>query len=148
MGDLLAGTTVKALDTTVTVANAQATTVTTTSTSYTTSGTDCAVSFVAPTTGRVIIHTIARCVNDGATGGTLVAPETRTGGTVGSGTVVESAADTNGTSHYGTNFARGSATHLLTGLTAGSTYNVRLLMRVTAGTGSIANREVIIQPAT
>jgi hypothetical protein len=147
MPDLLAGSTVRALDTTVTVSNSQGTSVDVTSTTFTTSGTDCAVTFTAPTTGRVLIHTSARLINS-STNGSLAAPETRTGGVIGSGTIVDAAADTNAVAHYGNSFSRATSTHLLSGLTPGATYNTRILMRAQGATASIANRELIVAPAT
>jgi hypothetical protein len=154
MPDLLPGTTVKALDTPATVSSAQSAAVSTTSTAYTTTGADCAVVFVAPTTGRVMIHLSARMqVTPGtATSGALIAPQTRTGGVVGSGTLVEDAADQSAASHYGgTAFERQGIWHLLTGLTPGSTYNTRLLMKSSVGgtdTANFAHRELIVSPAT
>lgn len=150
MGDLLAGTPVLALDFPPTVNDQEGTTVTTSSTTFTTSGADCAVVFTAPTTGRVKIHTAARMVNTSTSSGTICAPQTRTGATIGSGTIVEDAADANGPSHYGNTFASIGRTHLLTGLTPGSVYNTRILMRCSAGaeTASFANREIIVEPAT
>jgi hypothetical protein len=155
MPDLLAGSIMRALDTTATLASVAGTSIDTTSITYTaavTGGTyaDCAVVFVAPTTGRVKIYTSARLINSGATAGTLIVPETRTGGIIGAGTVVETASDGNGVSHYGTTFSRLGATHLLSGLIPGATYNARLLHRtsVATGTASIALRELIVEPAT
>ena len=150
MPDLPAGSIVKALDTPPTVADTQSATVTTTSTAYTTSGTDCAVVWVAPTTGRVLIHTAARMVNSSTTSGSLIAPETRTGAVIGSGTVVQAPVDALGTSHYGNTFARSGTVTLLSGLTPGATYHTRLLMRTSVGTdtASFASRELIIVPAT
>lgn len=150
MPDLLAGTIVKALDTPPTVFDDQSASFDFTSTTYTTASTagsyvDCAVVFTAPTTGRVKISTSARLINTTATGGALVAPETRTGGTVGSGTVVDAAADDASTAHYGTTFSRGGASHILSGLTPGSVYNTRLLHRASAGTGSAALRGLIVE---
>lgn len=150
MPDLLPGTIVLAADTPVTVSAQQGTSFDATTTTYDVTSTaggyaDCAVVFVAPTSGRVIIHTSARMINSVSTSGTLVAPETRTGGTVGSGTVVESATDNSGASHYGSTFARSGAAHLLTGLTPGATYNTRLLHRASANTATIALRELIVQ---
>lgn len=152
MTDLAAGTRVQAQDFPPAKNDRQTASFDATTTTYDVTSTagsyaDCGTSFVAPTSGRVVITTSARCINS-STSGTLVAPETRTGGTVGSGTVVESADDSIGCSHYGNSFARVSASHLLTGLTAGSTYNVRLLHRATANTASIAHREVVVQPTT
>ncbi|MGW1039899.1 hypothetical protein [Streptomyces sp. NPDC002547] len=153
MPDLLAGTITKALDTPPTVSNVQTTSVGTQSTTFTTTGADCAVVFVAPTTGRVIIHTVARMQvsPSGSTGGAIIAPQTRTGATVGSGTIVEDAGDVNGASHYGDNFSSIGRPHLLTGLTPGAIYNTRLLMRLSTGTtptANFANRELIVEPAT
>jgi hypothetical protein len=150
MPDLPAGSIIKALDTPPTVVDAQSATVTTTSTAYTTSGTDCAVAWVAPTTGRVMIHTAARMLNSAATSGSLIAPETRTGGVIGAGIVVETPIDAIGASNYGTAFARSSADHVLSGLTPGATYNTRLLMRssVATDTATFALRELIVQPLT
>lgn len=150
MPDLLAGSIVRALDTPPTEQDTQGTTVTTTSTTFTTSGTSCAVSFIAPTTGRVRIHVSARCVNSSATSGTLFSPETREGATVGSGTIVEAASDSIGGSHYGSTFAVSGKTHTLIGLTPGAAYNSRILMRSSAGadTASFANRYIEVTPAT
>lgn len=150
MPDLLPGSIIRAQDTPPTVSDAQSGTVTTTSTSYVTTGADCAAVFTAPTTGRVMIQTAARMLNSAATSGSLIAPETRTGGVVGGGTVVETPIDAIGASNYGTTFARASADHLLTGLQPGATYNTRLLMRTSVGTdtASFALRELIIKPVT
>ncbi|MEU6649520.1 hypothetical protein ABZ904_08735 [Streptomyces sp. NPDC046900] len=153
MGDLPAGSTVKALDTPSTVSNAQSATVSTTSTTYATAGTDCAVVFTAPTTGRVMIHLSARMtLSAGSTSGALMSPQTRTGGVVGSGTIVEDAADQTAVSHYGgTAFERQGIWHLLSNLTPGAVYNTRLLMALSSGgtgTASFAHRELIVSPAT
>lgn len=150
MGDLLPGTTVKGMDSPPTVSDIEGATVTTTSTTFTTSGADCAVVFTAPTTGRVKIHTSARMINSSTTSGTICAPQTRTGPTIGSGTVVEDASDALGPSHYGNTFSAIGRTHLLTGLTPGATYNTRLLMRSSNSTetATFANRELIVEPAT
>lgn len=153
MPDLLAGTIIKALDTPPTQADSAANSYDTNGTGFTTGNVtvgsyeDVAVVFTAPTTGRVEIITNARLINT-STSGTLVAPETRAGGVIGSGTPIELATDGIGVSHYGTTFARASVTHLLTGLTPGNVYNTRLLHRVSANSGSIALRELIVKPAT
>jgi hypothetical protein len=152
MPDYLAGTTVLAADTPPAVSAAQGGSYDATTTAYdvtTTAGTyaDCAVVFTAPTSGRVLIHTAMRAINS-ATSGSLVAPETRLGSTIGVGTVVEAAADNIGCASYGTTFQRQGATHLLTGLTAGASYNTRLLHRASAGTATFANRELIVSPTS
>lgn len=155
MPDLLAGTTVRAADTPPSVSATAGNSYDTNSSTYTTgsvtAGTyeECAVTFVAPTTGRVKITTVARLINS-STSGTLVAPETREGSVIGQGAVVEAASDGIGVSHYGNNFARSGVSHMLSGLTPGATYNTRLLHRVSnaVNSGSIALRELIVEPCT
>lgn len=135
------------------VSSVQAGSFTANSTTYTTatasgSYVDCAVVFTAPPSGTVYVSVSARLFN-AATSGSLVSPETRTGGVIGAGTVLEGASDGIGVSHYGAAFARSGIRHLLSGLTPGETYNTRLLHRTTTGTdaASIALRELIIEPA-
>lgn len=152
MPDLLAGTTVKALDTPPTVSARGDSSFTATNTSFdvtTTGGTyeEVGVVIVAPTSGRVKIHTSARLLNS-STGGTLVSPQIRTGDVIGGGTEVQSVGDGHGVSHYGNSFARLGATTLVDGLTPGESYNVRLLHRASANTATIALRELIVEPAT
>ncbi|MFF0598050.1 hypothetical protein [Streptomyces antibioticus] len=150
MPDLLAGSRITALDTPPMATAASGGTVTTTSTSFVTAGADVAVAFTAPTSGRVLIQTTARMINTSATSGTLISPETRTGSSIGSGTIIEAASDANGASHYGSTFARGTASHPITGLTPGAVYNTRLLMRssLVTETASFANREITVLPVT
>ncbi|GAA3121650.1 hypothetical protein [Streptomyces echinatus] len=109
----------------------------------------CGVSFIAPLSGRVLITTGARVDNTSATAGSLIAPETREGSSIGSGSIVEAALDINGYGSYGTVFMRATATHLLTGLTPGANYNTRLLHRTSQSgtTASFALRELIVAPA-
>lgn len=139
---------------TATVRDFQSATYTTTSVVYVASGTTgyvhCGVTFVAPLTGRVEISTQARMVNETATSGCLIAPETRTGSNIGSGSIVEAAADGSGTSNYGNTFARHGVNHILEGLTPGASYNTRLLSRtsVAAATATFALRELIVSPVT
>lgn len=150
MPDLLAGTTVKAVDTPPAVVDVADASFDATSTTYTTTATggsyeECAVTFVAPTSGRVRISLSARLINSG-TAGTLVTAETRTGATIGAGTIVDGAAD-RGPSHYGNAFARFGTSRMVTGLTPGASYNTLVLHRVSAAsTGSIALRELIVEP--
>jgi hypothetical protein len=153
MPDLLAGSTVKGLDTPPSQADAEGSSYSFTSTTYTTATTagtyvDCAVTFTAPTSGRVLICVNARVTNS-TTQGTLIAAEVRIGSTVGSGTVVDAAADNNAVGSYTGTFERMGITHMLAGLTPGQVYNARLLHRVAAAsTGSAANRELIVSPLT
>src|SRR5262245_11900447 len=98
MPDLLAGTTVNALDTPPTVNDLETGVFTFTITTYgvaTSGGTyaDCGVAFVGPTSGRVVLKWRSTLTNSGAAIGTLISPVVRTGGTVGTGTVVAAASD-------------------------------------------------------
>jgi hypothetical protein len=72
----------------------------------------------------------------------------RTGGTVGSGSVVTASADSSSVRSSTTALSRSGVSQLITGLTPGSTYNVRLDHRVGAGTGTISSRSVIAQPTS
>jgi hypothetical protein len=155
MGDLLAGTTVQALDTPITVQDSSVSSFTFNSTSY---GVDAdsgayeevGVAFVACTTGRALVHTLASVDRDTAATFTACAPAIRTGGTIGAGTVHTAAADINGVFHFGTDAAQFGATCLISGLTPGDTYNVRLEHRVGGGggTGTIQQRAVIVTPCS
>jgi hypothetical protein len=153
MSDLLAGTTVKALDTPATVTNAQAGSFTFTITTFGVAiagGTyaDCGVAFVAPTTGRVMIFFDADLSNSTTTA-SFISPVVRTGGTVGSGSTVAAASLDEAIHVAGTNGHHFGNTRLITGLTAGTTYNVRLEHRVGgASTGTALRRHVTVVPAT
>ncbi|GGK24856.1 hypothetical protein GCM10011583_66160 [Streptomyces camponoticapitis] len=124
------------------------------STSYTTTASagtyaHCQVVFTAPVTGRVEIKTSARMINETASNGCLIAPQTRTGNTPGSGSIIEDASDGLGPSNYGNTFSRHGVSHLLVGLTPGSTYNTRLLHKTSfsGATATFALRELIVSPA-
>lgn len=155
MPDLLAGSTVRGVDTPPTVSDFQSPSFDATSLTYTTASTagtyaDCAVTFVAPTTGRVLIHIAARMTNTVAGNASVISAEVRTGSTVGGGTVVEAADDGRAARQSGTPFNRVGITHLLTGLTPGASYNARILHKNSASgnVASFAQRELIVQPAT
>jgi hypothetical protein len=152
--DLLAGTTVNALDTPPTVQDAEVGSYTFTNTTFgvgTTGGTyaDCGVAFVACTTGRAKIDWSAQLSNGSAGVGAIVAPVVREGSTVGSGTVVHAASLDEMLQVVGTSADRIGTAILVEGLTAGDTYNVRLEHRVgSASTGTAVRRIVIVAPAT
>lgn len=120
---------------------------TTTSTSYTatlTGGTACGKAFVAPPSGKVLI--INNCYFfHSAASFAFCTIRLKTGASIGSGTDVIAAADaeclvTGGVSSQG----RG---RLVTGLTAGSSYNVQQMFRVdTSGTGTFVNKQLIVIP--
>lgn len=135
----------------VTLNSIQTASGTTTSTTYTatlTGGVACAVVFVAPTSGKVLIHNTLRSFTS-TTGFVYCSIEVRTGATPGSGTVVQAAADSLAHLHQ-TNVQayRFGVVGMLTGLVAGDTYNARQLFRVSTGTGTYLDKELIIQPTT
>lgn len=151
MPDLLAGSTVTALDTPPVVTDIADDSYTFTTATFgiaATGGTyaDCAVTFTAPTSGRVLICYGARLVHS-TTSGSLVSAETRTGATIGTGTVVSAASD-RCLSHYGATMARAGVSQVLDGLTPGNTYNTRLLHRMTGatGNGTAALRDLSVSP--
>lgn len=156
MSDLSAGTTVRAGDTPATVSDAQSGSYTATITTFgitAASGSyaDCGVAFVAPTTGRVQITWSGQMANNTAASACELSPFIRTGSTVGSGTtflasvidnkirLVSSAA--NSINHAG-------MTMVVTGLTPGDSYNVRLDHRVSGNTGTFIYRKVAVIPCT
>lgn len=115
-----------------------------TSTSYA-AGTSCGVAFIAPTTGRVLIEWRSFLDNSGANF-TICAPEVRAGSVVGSGAIQVPASDENGLTMEGQNQFRMGMFLPVDGLTPGASYNVQLMHRVTGGTGTLDDREVIVTP--
>lgn len=131
-----------------TVSDRQNTLGTTTSTTYTatlTSGTACGVAFVAPPSGAVLIHNASNMFNSGANH-EFCTVQVRTGGSIGSGTIVFTAADQDAIVANGTPADRHGVTILVTGLTEGSTYNAQQLFKTEAGTGSFSNKFLVVQP--
>ncbi|MFD6770989.1 hypothetical protein ACFWC6_32745 [Micromonospora chalcea] len=129
---------------------------TSTSTSYV-AGTDHGVAFAAPATGKVYVsisgslgtNTIASLA------GAFFSFEVRAGGTVGSGSVVQSADDARSTGLFrpnnptsGFKYAPASGRFLVAGLTPGSTYNVRTMFRTDTGgaTAAVLNRTLVVEP--
>lgn len=152
MTDLLAGTTVRAGDTPPTKVNRQVDSYSVTITTFgvaASAGTynDCAVVFVASTTGRAMVLYDASLDHSGAAS-TSVAPQIREGATIGSGTIFEDASLDNAIVNIGTDLRRYGAHVTLEGLTPGASYNARLLHRVSAITGTIAQRIITVAPCT
>jgi hypothetical protein len=138
----------------VTVSDSQSASATTSSTSYTetlTGGTPAGVAFVAPTSGKVIIHNSSFVKSSSATSGrrTLLSWILRTGAVVGSGTTVLAANDTWAlvSSRSVKDSAFGRST-LITGLTPGNSYNIRQAMKVINGadTGTSQYRHILVKP--
>lgn len=152
MPDLLAGSTVRALDTPPAVSDTQLDGFSFTNTTYgvgSTDGTyvDCGTAFMAPTTGRVLVILSAQIVN-AAVNTTRMAPVVREGPVIGSGAVIVPANDVNSIANQGPNTAVLAAqVALIENLSPGETYNVRLEHRVSGGTGTLWNRRVVVIPS-
>jgi hypothetical protein len=150
MPDLLAGTIVNALDTPPTVENVQTGNFSFNLTTFgidADSGTyvDCGVAFTAPTTGRVVVHMKGTLFNDTAAQNTVLSMVIRAGSTVGAGAVFQAASDDQALVNSGTNPIAIGQSELVTGLTPGDVYNVRLEHRVGANIGTILRRWVAVQ---
>lgn len=147
----LAGQTIKALDFAGYAATSSATDESNfNSTSYTLGGSTTGVSFIAPTSGIVLVTWGGRIQLNSATGvRVLLSAEIRTGSTVGSGTVIYAASDSWALEIGADASSRLEATKVrpITGLTAGSTYNVSLWHKnatSVASAASIYDREVTV----
>lgn len=117
---------------------------TTTSTSFTSTlspANICGTSFVAPTSGKVLITWRATLVNSGANYSSC-SFEIRAGSTVGAGTVFLASADERTISTDSTTYEGQGASEYVSGLTPGATYNVFLTHRVVAGTQTVLRRTV------
>lgn len=121
--------------------------VSTTSLTYVALSGDPGLSFVAPSSGRVLV-TIGAAM-DGTVSDTYstMGFQIRTGAVVGSGTIVRAANDDDVIAHQGLSDFAGGRTTLVTGLTAATTYNVQSLYKLLNGTGTafFARRNVIVQ---
>lgn len=150
MPDLLAGSIIRALDTPPTVSAESTTAILAfTDTSYAAGSPAVGVSFMACTTGRATIQWNGFLDNaTSGTGQTYLSWRLGTGSTVGGGTEVLAADDTRCLLMTGVDQLRNGASYLVTGLTAGSTYNVQLRHKRITGTGDITWRHVIVAPAT
>lgn len=124
---------------------------TSTSTSFTPTlaagGVVAGVAFVAPTSGKVTIVNGCYFWNSGANT-TLVGFHVRTGAVVGSGTTVNGPTDNESNLSNGTNGFSLEKSYILSGLTAGATYNVQQEVRVSAGTGTFNRHYVLALPTT
>lgn len=123
---------------------------TTTSTTYAT-GTVCGVAFVAPPSGKVMIRWSAELHH--GTSFILVSPQVRTGSTVNAGTIVTTpvdwtANDDRTVRNDNALDVRSSDQDLMYSLVPGSSYNVTLLHRVGALTGTIGRRRITVTPTS
>lgn len=123
----------------------------TTSTSFTaslTSGTNPAVVFVAPPSGRVDIGWSCSMYN--STSGQFVncSFEVRTGSSIGAGSVVEAASvyhQVGGKINFDMQVGD---TYMLSGLTPGSTYHARQMYACSGGTGNYKWKKIKVVPAS
>lgn len=123
-----------------------ATSFTSTSTGYTaTGGAVVGRAFTMPPSGQVSIHYGCRIRNSGASASTYPTIQIRTGSTIGSGTVVLAADDSQAIDHAGSISDRNGGSYLFSG-TSGTAYNVQMVHRVEAGTGTFSERQVYVVP--
>lgn len=123
----------------------------TASTSYV-AGTNCGTAFVAPQSGTVLVHHQSGAGHNGTTisVSAYMSFEIRTGGTVGSGSVVVAAHDDNGgrvlnpSTDAGFKYVTATRIVPITGLTPGSTYNARMMFRTTTATGAYLQRHILV----
>jgi hypothetical protein len=123
-------------------------------TSYVAGSPVCGTTFVAPPSGQVFITMTGRIQQSNDGNQTLLSFEVKSGGTIGSGTDVLAASDDRAliageaVNSGSPAIAAASFRHLVTsGLTAGSTYNVRTVHKVTGGSGTVNRRALIVEAA-
>lgn len=111
------------------------------------------VAFTAPPSGQVVIHMsgiISQAINQQAV---FLSCEVKTGSTVGSGTLVGGAANSDRGITAGRAVNSGAPVLMqagrpvyYTGLTPGASYNVRMMHCVDGGSGSVFLRELLVVP--
>lgn len=112
-------------------------------------GTSCGLTFVAPTTGRVLIVWGALLDHNTAGRACIISFRLGKGPQIGSGDVVLPADDTRSIQNVGVNDLGPGGWHPVDGLEPGQTYNVQLQHRVTVGgNGTVSRRSVSVQPLT
>lgn len=125
-----------------------------TSTTFTPGGTVVGTTFVAPASTKVLIHYSVYMDSSLNTNAALFSFEMKTGGTIGSGTLVATAANAERAIVCG-KAVNASAPALLgagntayyTGLTAGATYNVRTMLASDLGnTCHVYYRQIMVVP--
>lgn len=120
----------------------------TTSVTYVNLATICGIDFVAPASGRVMLHYRSLLTCAGASF-TFSAPQVAEGSTVGSGTVFLAASDDRAMFQpFGSTLSLAAST-LVEGLTPFATYNAVLMVRSSVGGVSViaSRREIDVVPA-
>lgn len=120
----------------------------TASTSYVNLGSPEGVAFVAPPSGKVSINWGTRISNNVAGNAGFCTIQVRSGTTVGSGTIISAAADAPAARHVGVDLDKWTRSTPISGLVAGSNYNVQLLFRSSAGanTAFFNDYDVTVSP--
>lgn len=158
--DLLGGTRITALDYPPAVQAFDATTIANiTSTTYTNGSPEVGVTFMAPTTGRVLLTTGGGVRNNSANNDRVfIAPQIFLGTSSAGTEILAPSAPQYGISSGGgqTNddYQFHSRTSLITGLTPGATYYVRTMHAqvnnsgATSSTSDLSGRSLVVVPAT
>lgn len=127
--------------------DSETTTGTTTSTSFTstlTGGTACEVTFVGPTSGRILVINTAQL--DNTSGTSQVSFRLGTGSIPGGGTEILAASELRALKSEGTNLVMASHVYPVSGLTPGTTYNAQQQFATTSGTGTFSRKHLIVIP--
>jgi hypothetical protein len=130
----------------VTQSSSVAATVSTSSTTYVALSGDPGLAFTAPTSGRVIISIGGALTGSAADTFAMMGFQVRTGAVVGSGTIVYAVNNNDVVSNEGGDDMSASKVTLVSGLTAGGSYNVQVLYKMLSGSGTafFARRDVIV----
>lgn len=111
-------------------------------------GVECQVALIAPPSGKVKISWSCGLTINNAAGFALMSWVFRTGATLGAGTVVQGASDSVVCQNTGLTAENSYAQFfIMTGLTAGSSYNVSAAYRTTSGhTGTFNRPKILVEP--
>lgn len=148
MADTLVGSVIEAADFPPAVTSTDSTVLgAITSTSYITGSPVVSATFVAPTSGAVLLSVGLAARDTGGTDRVHLSPEVRLGS---SGGAVVLATDVTtrgvGTPGESLSYVYRSRTTILTGLTAGATYYVQTMHKVSGGSADITARDVTVAP--
>lgn len=125
--------------------DASGTTTSGTFTATLTGGTACGLTFVAPPSGKVKLWNIMEIANSGSAysyGGYQI----RAGGSIGSGTIFEAVSVNTAVNANTADLRTQSRMRVISGLTAGDTYNVQQLFARDANTLTCLRKCLIVEP--
>jgi hypothetical protein len=120
----------------------------TVSTSYVntlTGGVACGVAFTAPPSGKVWIKNQAWLAVNASPNYSYCTPRVCTGSTVGAGTAIVTAQDTNALIGSSVGYQQAYRETLVQGLTPGNPYNVQQWFKASAGTAYSQQKEVMVE---